>query len=455
MTATVVQLPTADAKSASTDDNPNTFAFTKKDIAAKVAEAEPYFERELQKLKVDPKHKIKPVIFRDADTVGLILKRQRRDWKFAIERRINGRIFRHTLRDRTSSTDLKALRAEAAEIMVQVRNGTFVTAAQRRADQQRAFERRDLETMTLGQALTDYAEKNPQLTPKTLEVYAHAVARAENLKRKPSDPPIMEFVGTKSTRAMRGIDLDFARTAYDRIHSKQSASSAAQTLRTLRTLWTHWTEELPEGTPIPSNPVRALTKKKGRVAAVPVRETSISPDDRAKWVAAMRHEASRKGYTGGVARALLFMYFTGLRRTEALAMRWAEVGEDTITIPAERMKANKELVRPITPEMRAILDEQRAWNPDAEFVFPSVRGNGPVTDTRRTKAKIGKASGVDISNHDLRRTYIAAATTAGVPEVAAKMLVGHTIEDITQQYAQAIRGDLLQHALKVEEELKR
>jgi integrase len=70
-------------------------------------------------------------------------------------------------------------------------------------------------------------------------------------------------------------------------------------------------------------------------------------------------------------------------------------------------------------------------------------------DVRRALSLLGVA----ITPHDLRRTYIGAATMAGVPDVAVKMLVGHAVNDVTEAYARSIRPQLPALAAQIEEAL--
>lgn len=155
--------------------------------------------------------------------------------------------------------------------------------------------------------------------------------------------------------------------------------------------------------------------------------------------------------TFSTPRALQFLYLTGLRRGEVLAMPWTEGDLDagTITIAPARMKAGEELVRPITREMHRIFDEQREMNPDSDWVFPASRGGGHLRDTRKTLHQLPTV----VTNHDLRRTYIVAGELARVPQVAVKMLVGHSTTDITEAYARAIGSELPELAQAIEDHL--
>ena len=70
-------------------------------------------------------------------------------------------------------------------------------------------------------------------------------------------------------------------------------------------------------------------------------------------------------------------------------------------------------------------------------------------DLRKAMSKLGEP----VSNHDLRRTYMGAADLAGISTVAVKLLVGHSITDITESYIKSIRPQLPDIAVKVENAL--
>ncbi len=161
---------------------------------------------------------------------------------------------------------------------------------------------------------------------------------------------------------------------------------------------------------------------------------------------------ARNSATYSTARACQVIFLTGMRRNEVLGLTWDDIDLDAlvITVPADRMKAGIALTRPITRELERVLRAQLEMR-RSDWVFPAARGAGCVTDTRKTLAKAQPA----ITNHDLRRGFIVAGALAGVPEVAVKMLVGHSTTDITQTYARAIGTELPELAQRIENQLLR
>lgn len=70
---------------------------------------------------------------------------------------------------------------------------------------------------------------------------------------------------------------------------------------------------------------------------------------------------------------------TLLRTNEVRFGRWAELDGDLWRIPADRMKAHRDHLVPITPRVRAILDRLRGLAGDSPWILPGVRGK-PISE---------------------------------------------------------------------------
>ena len=250
------------------------------------------------------------------------------------------------------------------------------------------------------------------------------------------------------------VDLDAVRTAYDQTLKATSPATAALMLRSLSAIWNTWAGEHPEGEEPLRNPFSSIKRKRGRVKAVKSRENALAVAERLPWIKAV------EGMNNTAAHALAFIFWTGLRKREVFDLKWSEVdlNNDVLRIEEDRMKGRVALERPVTPKIRAILEAQRHARPASSWVFPAAKGDGHLIDARKTLKLANRASlaeGRSITIHDLRRTYLAAAALAGVPEVGAKLLVGHSVADITQTYQKALRSELGVFADRVEAELCR
>ena len=149
----------------------------------------------------------------------------------------------------------------------------------------------------------------------------------------------------------------------------------------------------------------------------------IDDELRAVWRAA---EAS----TGPFGRLVRFILLTGARRTEAAAMAWIELNGEW-TLPAARNKTKVDLVRPLSPEARAVLPTQVDGR---NYVF-TTDGANPISGFAKFKLAFDKASGVTgWTLHDLRRTARSLMSRAGVPADHVGLCLGHIMPGVRDVY---------------------
>ena len=120
--------------------------------------------------------------------------------------------------------------------------------------------------------------------------------------------------------------------------------------------------------------------------------------------------------------------------------QWSEIdlAARTWTIPAERMKARKEHVVPLSNLVVEIL---AALPRSGELVFEGARGSKPISDMAMTMLlrRLGRG---DIKVHGFRSTFRDwTAEQTSYPNHVAEMALAHTIGDKVE--ASYRRGDLL------------
>lgn len=141
--------------------------------------------------------------------------------------------------------------------------------------------------------------------------------------------------------------------------------------------------------------------------------------------------------------ALRFVIHTVARSGEVRGARWGEIDQDNQiwTIPADRMKAGKEHVVPLTASTRAVLNEVQLLEPGNEsYIFPGARG-GMLSDMTMTKSQ--KIVAPNTTVHGWRSTFrdwVAEETNfAGeLAEMALAHAIGNRVE------AAYRRGNLLE-----------
>lgn len=127
---------------------------------------------------------------------------------------------------------------------------------------------------------------------------------------------------------------------------------------------------------------------------------------------------------------------TGARKSNVLAMRWAEIDFATGLWRISTTKSGQPVVIPLTGPAMQVLRLREAEANGSAWVFPSHGATGHLVEPKKTWKRIIDRAGLeDVRPHDLRRSLGSwmAITGAGLP-IVGKML-GHTQQTTTQIYA--------------------
>ena len=129
---------------------------------------------------------------------------------------------------------------------------------------------------------------------------------------------------------------------------------------------------------------------------------------------------------------------TGMRRGEALHLRWADVGREEIRILSDaqqRTKSGHWRAIPISDGAGTALEELRA---ETDWVLPRMRPESLSRAFDRTaeRAEVGGHL------HCLRHTYVSHLVQAGVPLRTVQVLAGHASYKTTERYAHLAPGNL-------------
>jgi integrase len=143
---------------------------------------------------------------------------------------------------------------------------------------------------------------------------------------------------------------------------------------------------------------------------------------------------------GVAARCLEFVILTAARTGEAIGAKWPEIDSAAKLwrVPAERMKAGREHVVPLSDRAIEILE---AMPRTGAFVFGGAREGRPLSNTAMLMAMRRMGRG-DLTTHGFRSTFRDwAAERTAYPRDVAEMALAHTIGDKVE--AAYRRGDLL------------
>jgi integrase len=159
--------------------------------------------------------------------------------------------------------------------------------------------------------------------------------------------------------------------------------------------------------------------------------------------------AALRDVNGIAALAARFVILTAARVSMVTGARTSEFGKsDLWSLSAERMKATRDFIVPLTAEAKAVLQEAARWRALHDMdgranglVFPGLKNGRPLSETAVIKALRAAGAG-KATTHGCRSTFKdwASERTVFANEVS-EMALAHAIGDKTE--AAYRRGDLL------------
>lgn len=314
-------------------------------------------------------------------------------------------------------------RARAADILDDLRRGIDP--------------KRKVSDATLRGTLAAYLAARKDLRPASVKAYTLAV---ERYLAGWADLPLRSITAEMVEERHRAIAAEVSRGG-----RYAGASTANCAMRALRILWSFAADRAPD---LPPNPVRRLRRQ---WYPEPRRERIVRAEGMPKFYAAVQ------ALPNPIVRDfILLMLFTGLRLGEAASLRWDDIDlqQRVIRVPAARTKAKRKLDLPMTDFVRDLLVARRALG-NAGFVFPGAGKEGHVSTPQFALDMVAEASGIRVSAHDLRRTYITIAESTDMNLLALKALVNHSLgKDVTSGYVVMNTERLREPAQRVAGKLK-
>ena len=150
------------------------------------------------------------------------------------------------------------------------------------------------------------------------------------------------------------------------------------------------------------------------------------------------------------AALIALLALTGLRRSEAAALRWSDLDLENRVVSVRHGKGDKAREVAIVGDyaVEALLTWFERQGGGREFVFCSVGKGGQLgadqpitgTDVYRVVKATEAESGVAFRPHDLRRTFITEALATGTPLADVQAQAGHSQASTTLLYAQPVNA---------------
>ena len=221
-------------------------------------------------------------------------------------------------------------------------------------------------------------------------------------------------------RADRVTTIDIVRML-DKIEDRGAGVMANRTLSLVRRLF-NWA--FTEGLVDIANPAQRIPR---RVRETARRRVLDEAELKMLWTA-LDDGAGFDPVTGDSLRLAILL---GARIGEITGMKRDELEGDTWRLPASRSKSGHEVVRPLPPMAKRIIERRLKAAKCSPFVFASPNG-GTVPITSRAPAKALRRAAeralvpASFSPHDLRRTARTFWAQLGVSPDIARRLLGHT-----------------------------
>lgn len=219
-------------------------------------------------------------------------------------------------------------------------------------------------------------------------------------------------------------------------HAKLAASSAAQANlahRYLRAAINHQIADADEDDEpiIKRNPVQRLNRL-NQWGHVPRKQRAIPRDKLGEVVQAMQRGLIGLKQDAEKRDALLFLLLTGARLGEALGdpkvgyepLRWQDVDLVHGVVTFRDTKNGTDLQLPIGKSLAKLLEQRRDVG-GRDYVFSDIEGGVP-TDLRSAFHRLESLTGLTLSAHDLRRTFITTAEVVlKIPSGIVRQLTNH------------------------------
>lgn len=365
----------------------------------------------------------KQVLHWDADLkgFGVLCSGKTGAKTYVVQRDINGNTRRITVGP-VNVLALAKAKDKAIGLLAEFADG--LDPKKRRKEEAEQERRERAEAITLKMALDDYAATRIDLRPKSI---GETKAIVRRYFKDWEDRPLRDLDRAAIVAKHRDIKLhiDPDETPDPRTGAVKGGVAANAAMRVVRGLYNHAKLSVPT---LPENPVSGI-------AWYPeVRRTGmVRPTEMQKFYDAVRAHANKVA-----GDYIILVLFTGLRREEAAALTWSEVdfAERVIRLPPGRTKASRPLDLPMSDVVFKLLGDRRKLGEIAGgWVFPAASKSGHISEPRFVLDDIAETTGIDVTVHDLRRTFITIAESCEISAFALKGLVNHSMGgDVTAGY---------------------
>lgn len=339
----------------------------------------------------------------DTDVKGFGLRVSRTTKSYIFFGRVAGKMKTITI-GRASDLNTIEARDKAKALAVEMRGGS---------DPNERKARDSVMDITLRESLDDYLATNTKLKERTRKEYAYILnAKLADWMSKP----------------IASITPMMVKKRYQQI-TEQAKTQGDLAFRVARIIINNALGLMEDaGATPPPNPCRVLSRSKMWRGVV--RKQSVIPPDRLRdwWNAASNAAHNDRA----IAEFFIFLLLTGTRKSEALDLKWRDVDFNRRTMLFKDTKNGLDHTLPIGDYLLEMLTERRKDRGTRVYVFETDRGR--VSNLRYFQDDVNQATGLWITPHDLRRTFLSIGADF-LPELVLKRLVNHVNSaNVTEGY---------------------
>jgi integrase len=340
------------------------------------------------------------VLYRDTMLTGFGLRVGSRSKVYFVEGHVNGRTRRVTI-GRADLFAPEIARKKALAILGEMAEGRNPTDEKRNGK---------VEVVTLAAAFNQFFAARNKLSPITVANYKRTV----NL-----------YLKTWGTKPLNEITRKMVLAKHQEIAKTRGEVTANNVMRHLRSIYNFVSAAQDN---LPQNPVLILSQARAWYREKR-RQTVVTAFDLPAWWEAVMAEPD---YSRDF---LLTALFTGMRRSEVMALRWENIDLKAKTLHLPSTKNGDPLTLPLSEFLAQLLTTRAESADGSPWVFPGPGKSGHLVETKKFLQRVAAGAGVSFTLHDLRRTFITIAESLDVPYYALKRLLNHrTSGDVTGGY---------------------
>lgn len=148
----------------------------------------------------------------------------------------------------------------------------------------------------------------------------------------------------------------------------------------------------------------------------------------------------------------IVMIDAGFRIAEASALKWSDIDFDNGVVHLYRSKVSNEDFVPMTRRLLLTLKNRRTAI-DGKYVFPGRFGGHKTPQNNRALEAAFRRAGLDVSSHNLRKTFATRLLSRGAAITDVQHLLGHSSVKTTEKaYAAFVRNERFKQTIDLLDE---